>query len=487
VLDGTERPGDAPGRPLTATIRAAALLLSAATAIGCSRGRVAPKKTQLVRLPASAEEIAISEDATSYAYVEKVGDQKRMVHDGVPGELYPGCGSPVFSPVTRKLFYWAGSLTAGHLVADGTKIGHFGKAGTIVFSRDGRRWSTAAGVADEIGTPVTRSNEVAVIADGQESGRHRDASVPTFSPDGRHLAYLAAAESGVRLLVDGTERAAYPAPAAPCAAAKDVGSARAPNFWPQFQTKYLSDGSLLVMTQDPDGWGIYRDRSRVASYGVSLIQRNLTPSGDCAGFAAIGAWSLVTAENAPIVAWWERLPGEKGAWRVVVDGKPVDDLVCSKPWLRQPPELSPDGRHVAYVCEVAEPEDRLFLVADARRYGPYRGVWAYVWSDDVSHVAYGVSDESAERRWRYHVDGEPRSEDFAEVYRPRVEAGTGRLLWEGKVDEGDTRGVLGIGGHRIASFDDVLFGPTLLHRGIVTWVIRRGRRLVRLDVPTGAR
>ena len=42
-------------------------------------------------------------------------------------------------------------------------------------------------------------------------------------------------------------------------------------------------------------------------------------------------------------------------------------------------------------------------------------------------------------------------------------------------------------GARIASFDDVLFGPTLLHRGIVTWVIRRGRRLIRLDVPTGAR
>jgi WD40-like Beta Propeller Repeat len=461
-------------------------VLCLVAAIACSRGRSVPRKTPLTRFRGAPPRVAVSDDGVSWAYIEIVGAEQRVVHDGITDELHPGCGSIVFSPVTRKLFYWAGSSTAGQLVAEGTKVGHFAKEGTIVFTRDGRRWATAAGGADEIEGGAIRPGQAVVVADGKEIGRHPDASVPTFSPDGRHLAYLAAAEGGTKLIVDGADRTAYRRPPAPCAAAMDPGSRRPPNFWPQFQTAYLSDGTLLVMTQDEDGWGIYREGSRIASYGMSLLQKTLDPRPDCPGLAGVAAWSLVTAEQAPVAAWWERLPGEKDAWRVVVNAKPADDVVCARPWLTQPPEFSPDGRHVAYACEVAEPEDRVFMVADGRRYGPYRAMWAYVWSDDGSHVAYGASvDESGERPWRYYVDGEPRTDGFADVWRPRLEPQTGRLVWEGKLDESDPRGVLGIEGRRLASFDEVLSGPTLSTRGLVTWVIRRGQRLVRLNLPTG--
>lgn len=474
-------------RVIRAVVRATLLALAVGAAIACSRGRAvpAPKKVQLARLPTSVGPIVVSDDARRYAYVEKMGGTQRVVRDGIPDESFAGCGGLTFSPVTQKLFYWAGSQT-GYLVAEGARIGTFAREGTMAFSRDGVHWATAAGLAEVVGDPASPAPAVMVLADGKEVGRHPDASIPTFSPSGGHLAYLAATESGSRLIVDGTERATYPRPSAPCAAARK-GGPKAPGLWPQFQTKYLSDGSLLVMTQDEDGWGIYRDAKRIAAYGMSLLQRNPTPGDDCAGVTGVGAWSLATAEKAPVAAWWERLAREKDAWRVVVNGRPADAIVCSRPWRPQPPELTPDGRHLAYACEVTEPEDRTFMVADGRRYGPYREISVYVWSDDGAHFAYAASEGEAERPWRYYVDGTSRTAAVDEVWRPRLEARTGRLLWEGRSDEEHGRGTLGIDRRRITSFDDVVWGPAELQRGIATWVIRRGRRLMRLDIPTTAR
>jgi hypothetical protein len=184
-----------------------------------------------------------------------------------------------------------------------------------------------------------------------------------------------------------------------------------------------------------------------------------------------------------VAAWWERLPGSEDRWRVVVNGKPADDVVCSDAWLKQPPELSADGHHVAYACAVREPEEGVFLCADRRRFGPYRDLYAYAWDDDGSHVAYGAKDESPERPWRFYVDGLPQSDGFSAVWRPRFEPGTTRLAWEGLPVPGG-RGVFGIGYRRIGTFDEVLWGPSFTRRGLVSWVVRRGRRLIRLDIPT---
>jgi hypothetical protein len=123
------------------------------------------------------------------------------------------------------------------------------------------------------------------------------------------------------------------------------------------------------------------------------------------------------------------------------------------------------------------------LIADGRRYGPYWDMWAYSWADDGSHVAYGAADEPTSRSWRYYVDGEPRTaEKVTYVWRPLLEPKTGRLVWQSRGADGE-RAKLGIDRRSIASFDDVVWGPRFVRSGTVTWVIRRGRRLVRLDVP----
>jgi hypothetical protein len=177
------------------------------------------------------------------------------------------------------------------------------------------------------------------------------------------------------------------------------------------------------------------------------------------------------------------MAGSEERWRMVVDGKPIDDVVCARAWPYQPAELTRDGKHIAYGCSVTYPEERVFLLADGRRYGPYWDMWAYSWADDGSHVAYGAAEEPIPRSWRYFVDGEPRTDRVTYVWRPLVEP-TGRLVWQSRGEEGE-RAKLGIDRRAISAFDDVVWGPRFLEPGTVTWVIRRGRRLVRLDVPLG--
>ncbi len=467
----------------------AMLAASMTAAVACRGGPVRPQKTHLARLPESVGEIAVADDARSYAYVEKNGAEGRVVHDGIRDAPFPEFGIMTFAPVTRRLFYWAGSANgptaSGVLVVDGAPLAaRFGRDADITFSADGRHWATASSGMARRKDDEVEPGPAIVFADGRELGRYPDASLPALSPDGGHVAYLVATDDGAtKLVVDGTERTTYAAPDPPCAArAKPRAKGHNPEYWPQFQVRYLSDGRLLVMTRDRDGWAVYRDGTRLGTYESSRVQPHPGATPECRDVSAIAAWSLTTAEKAPVAAWVERLPGEQEQWRVVVDGKPVDGVVCPGPYLRQPPELTPDGEHVAYACPVSD--DKFSVVGDGQRFGPYRDVWAYTWSDDGAHLAYGGSDGLPPRPWRYYVDGRVVTEAFGSLWRPRFEPGTSRLAWEAELERYG-RGWIGIDRRRIASFDEVVSGPSFVRRGVATWVVRRGRRLTRLDVPTG--
>jgi len=458
--------------------RIVATVCAALVAAACARPARPPRKTHLARLPAGTEEVAIADDAATYAYVEKDGDDAHVVRNGIRGPDYPGIAGVTFSPVTRKLFYWAGSSAGpGYLVADGVRIGDFGKDGTIVFSADGAHWATLAGMRENGAAP----GPVVMVADGVTLESHPDASVPALSPDGRHLAYLVSAGGQTRLVVDGAERATYPPATRECSARKKRDP-RGASYWPQFQVRYLADGRLGVMTEDADGWGVYRDGTRIASYPASMLLARPYLFTGCETVPTIAAWTFTGGGD--VLAWWERLEGTAERWRVVVDGKPVDDVVCSTAWPKQPPEVSADGRHVLYACTVSEPEARVDVVADGRRYGPYLDVAAYGWSEDGTHVAYAAAADESDRPWAYYVDGTRRIGGFSAAWRPRLEPGTGRLAWEGMVEDGG-RGVLGVDGRRLASFDAVVWGPAFRTPGTVTWVVRRGRRLTRIDASTG--
>jgi hypothetical protein len=221
-----------------------------------------------------------------------------------------------------------------------------------------------------------------------------------------------------------------------------------------------------------------RDGERLASYPASVIGAQgvqVLGGEECRIAAAIVPTSFARASKAPVAAWWERLAGTEERWRAVRDGRPVDEHVCTRFWATHPPELSPDGRRVAYACAVGSD---VFLIADGVRHGPYADVWGIAWSEDGRHFLYGASDGGPERAWAIYVDGVNRLPRRELVWRPRF--GT-VLAWQAQRERSELA-MLGIERRPLVRFDDVLWGPTFTSRRRVAWVIRRGRRLTRIEV-----
>jgi len=101
-------------------------------------------------------------------------------------------------------------------------------------------------------------------------------------------------------------------------------------------------------------------------------------------------------------------------WRVVRDGAAIDGITCDHYWEIEPPVLTADGAHVAYVCPTpSEPGTALglrWVVLDGRRFGPYADTWTLGLSPDGAQVAYGAAESLPVRSWRAYVNGIPRTQ-----------------------------------------------------------------------------
>jgi hypothetical protein len=166
------------------------------------------------------------------------------------------------------------------------------------------------------------------------------------------------------------------------------------------------------------------------------------------------------------------------------DAKPADDFICSRYWETQPPPtLSPDGKHMAYACAGPDARQRpdVFVVVDGTRYGPYRNVWGVAVADDAAHGAWAATlDPEPSPTWHFFIDGKPVRGDWAEAWRPRLDPDGTHLAWEAATKKGNP--ALGLDGVTISWFDGVFWGPIFVEPRRVGWVVRRGRRLVRLDL-----
>lgn len=476
-------------RSLLAPLGAALVL-----ALGCTR-EPAFEKTDLVRLPPTWKRgsLLVSDDGQAYAFVDARPAGERVVTRDGTSDPHTLCTRLAFAPRTHRLYYWTvdGDDDASRRVAvvpDGRSIPtDFAGAGAFAFSEDGTHWAAigaGAAAGGELGDFTLR-------VDGRDMGRHRDVGTPAFSRDG-HAAYLATDGDTTALFVDGTTLRTFPPPTAPCAASAYAHATR-PDLPLRHVVRWLSDGGLLVLTRDADGWGVYRDGTRLAAYGINRAD---LVDESCRTATAIAPASLRVAERTPIAVWWARAAGDaerERLWRVVKDGAPLDDVTCSEPWHRQPPEMSPDGAHLAYACKLRDADNlgTSWVHHDGHRYGPYQEIWGIALSADGRHVTYGATLGGAPspRPWAIYVDGVPHASDFAATWRPRVSDDGTVVAWQAKRTD-DGRGTLGIGSRAIGSFDDVLWGPELepaaggrIH---VAWVIRRGRTVTRLRVPLPA-
>jgi hypothetical protein len=468
------------------------MVVAAVAALGCRSELPRPRKTHLTVMPAGVRRgvVSVSDDATAWAFVASDGQRQRVHASSGVGPPFRNVGRPEFAPGTARLFYWAtpGGGSEGVLVAEGHVVlrGVRGQ-GALVFSKAGTRWAAVARESQEDDEYDDEGNEplppALVVVDGGEPQQAPDVSLPSFSGDDAHVAYLRADDRrALTLVVDGEGRSTYAPPEHPCSVPIRVPPG-APSLSPRVDTRYLSDGTLLVVAQDRDGWGVFRGHQRLASYpGRATLgdQPTVNFVGDCDKVSAFAPSSVVTATEAPVVAWWERPPGPEERWRVVVDGRPVDDRTCIRWWTSQPPEFSPDGHHVAYPC--VSPEGGVFLVFEGREHGPYQDVWGFTISDDGQHVAYGASRKAETASWAIYVDGEPRTKSYTSVWRPRFSPRGDHLAWEAMPSR-LPQGVLGLDSRKLLTFDEILWGPVFEPSGVVSWAIRHGRKITRIDVP----
>lgn len=462
----------------------ALLVVTVALTGGCTPDGPPIEKTLLVRLPRAyiPETTVFSEDGTAWAFVQQAGGREQVVTAAGTSDVHDKTVGLAFAPKTHRLFYWTRDglhdATTVAIVADGTPIAtDFLASGQLGFAADGTRWF-AAGAAPpaEVGT----LGDLTLFVDGAAALRHRDLAMPSFSPDGKHVAWLTATDRRSTLVVDGTPTRTFDVPTAPCAAAA-LASVPSPDLPLRHIVKYLPGGRLLVVTRDGDGWGVYLDDERIASYPVSFLD-GVSP--ECAAAASFSPRSLRTAEAAAVAVWWERVPGEPTRWRVVRNGRPVDAITCVDHWKRHPPEPSADGERVIYPCieQDGTGVQSVTIVHGGDRYGPYESLWGLAPVASGAHVAYGAQRGTDPRAWGVYVDGEMRAGPFTSVWRPRASADGAFVAWEAKPDP-NARGVFGLNGRTIGEFDEILWGPDFTSDDRVAWIIRRNRSLTRITVP----
>mgnify|MGYP005836506797 CR=1 FL=1 len=474
-------------------LAAGAGLLSALVCVSCrspaptTKQHIRVTTRTLLHLPDTARRatLAIGSDGYTFAYVERTTAGQRIVHSGGIDREYEEVSNPVLLRETQRRLYWAIDRELGEndllIIDDGRPIRTgLGRPNPFVISRNGTRWATAGNLSRDLPGRIT-TGKAAVYSNGELLGVYEDVSVPAISSDGRHVAFVGERADGSHVLVvDGKEERVFERPPADKASPPVRMSDRAPGLG-QFKLSYLSDGSLVVLAYDADGWALYRNGTRLASFAhVLSLGGQVAVSFDPFRTApTILANSLSSADNAPVLSWWEKVPGEEAKWRVVRDGQ-AEPFVCSHYWEFMPPMLSDDGRHVAYPCYrdlPVAPEVLADFVTDSTRWGPFYSVWGVAFSPAGDRVAYAASLEPR-GKWWYFIGGQAFPTAYEEAWRPRFTLDGKHLAWEGR-----WRGkvVAVIDGDSLYSFEAVLWGPEFPRPNTVAWVVRRGEKVKRVE------
>jgi hypothetical protein len=460
------------------------------------RPRIVVHREPLVTLPEQTRKksVFVSDDGTDAVFVLDEPAGQRVIHAGREDLPFREVMPPRMAPQTKHVFYWAideAPLNSKmiFLVADGVPIlSDIARTGPLIFSKNGGRWAAVGGEERLTSFDEHRPGPVWLWVDFRPYGPYADMSLPTFSPDGRHVAYLIEDDGGqVVLVVDGMPQRTFEAPTVP-ASPPHKRETTGPNLTPQCGATYLSDGNLLILATDRDGWAVMRGDTRLASYRRTLWDNSRgTPVIDfgddelnrAAGFLPS---SVVTASAAPVAAWWERLAGADERWRVVRDGQPVDGTICARHSAPEGPVISPDGTHVAYACGTA-PETQpgqTYVIHDGTRYGPYADVWGIALSPDGRRVAFGADSGAPDGPpWFYVVDGRRGRLQFDRVFPPRFSPDGRHVAW---VAERRHRLVLFLDHQGYASSDDLVWAPTFALGKGLSWAVIRGRRISRVDV-----
>jgi len=177
--------------------------------------------------------LLLSPDKNRIAYVKPQGQMTGFVIDGVQQKTYDRVYNLSFSPNSKHFLYVGQKEAKRFIVIDGVEGKPYDSISNITLTSDweriayvaGQRISRTGAKSDNSEGTIITSEPVAeqsryfeypggpstyrVVLDGQEQGTYNEINNITFSPDGKHLAYVAKIGSMYCVVLNGTEGEKY--------------------------------------------------------------------------------------------------------------------------------------------------------------------------------------------------------------------------------------------------------------------------------------
>lgn len=505
-------------RPTIALVLAAAALVrltgcNEATAPPAPAARAQSDRIGWLGKGYRTKTLAVSRDLERLAWVDQREDGCRVVVDRRRGERFAGCGAPQFAPDDETVWYFVATERTEplpvHLVVNGKRSPvELGYEGRVAFAKNGDAWAAIAPTrvpgdapkdapAENAGTKDATPEaapppRVVAFGPGGAWGDYPDATAPAVGPDGAHAAWIATDTEGLQsLIVDGKVARAFGRPKVEFLPAIKETRTK-PSLEPEAMVRALSDGRFVGVALGEQGWTVFRGDETLAAYqGLRLpAETGFQVSGSpLLAKSAIQGGSLVTAAETPVACWWERLEGDAEQWRVVCDGKPVDEQICSAPAEGQPITLTPDGRTAMYVCKLVgppgadgkpDPQD-VWVVVGGQKRGPHRFVWGLDLSADGRHSAFAAAD-SVQEPWFYDFDGKRFTGPWQHAFPPKISPDGASVAWAASPREDGTRVDLVRDGDIVARGDMVMAPPRWRDDGKVEFALKRGRSVRRVVI-----
>ncbi len=325
------------------------------------------------------ERPVFSPDGARLAYVARVKKTWRVVVDGREDKTCDGVrkGSLRFSPDGGHYAYAATRGENELLVLDGAEAGGYDEVSvkSMVFSPDSSRVAFAA---RREGKALVVTRPTAAGAKATETVTPLLSAVLSFSPDGKHRAYIIRSDGGERIVLDGRALAPYEKVRPPVFAPRggrfgflaQRGGRRFAVVDGKAQPGY---DDVYLLHFSPDGKRFAYVGSRADQWCVVVDGKAAPP---CDGIMVAETFFSPDGKRVAYVA-------QRGKKRtVVVDGVagPPHEAIMD-----ETPLFSPDGKRVAYAAFAGK---KVKIVLDGKGGREYDGVSDILFSPDGRHLAY---------------------------------------------------------------------------------------------------
>lgn len=298
-----------------------------------------------------------SPDSNRIAFVAKVGGRYSVVVDGQIGPGYDGIANPalLFRMIADKGEMPGGETAGG--VAGAIMMGLFAKVWYMaidpvtydLYKNENRPAPVFSPDSKRVAYVAKNDKRWVVVVDGQAGPEFdRISGFPIFGPDSKHFAYTGVLNKKNKLVVDG----------------KEIGA----DYEQSAQPAFSPDGTRLAYLADQGK--------------ESFVVLDGQP---CAGVGGFVGGPVAFSPDGKHLTY---IAGKRKKTSFMVDGQAVADYVGFNQLLYSP-QISPDGKRMAYVNDLSRGEgSKKEVVVDGQIVSKNYGFGEPIFSPDSKHVAF---------------------------------------------------------------------------------------------------